>query len=287
MRVFRVISYEFNKILTNYGFYAGIIFTVIMCATANVYYDYARNEYNSTVQVLMNFSREEMMQVVDFCSYSVFINGGNGWLSMFVPIVAAFGYIPLLCDEQSSKTVRYSIFRTNKLQFCMGKFISALLTGGLIVFVGYAVYGLFVWITFPNLGQYSEELRNLLELKGLSEPITLKLLLMFVYGCIWAVPAFLLSGFMKNKYLIICLPFIVKYALNQTIQRLYDFVWKDIENPNKNLDSFLKVISPDAIRDLFYRTGIIAFIVLLNITLMGSAFVIYRFITNRRLDCGE
>ena len=85
-------------------------------------------------------------------------NAGNGtWVLMFIPIVAAFAFVPLLCDGRESKALRYSVFRTSKWSFITGNFLTAFLSGGFAVVIGFIIFGVCIFLLFPNISEYSTD----------------------------------------------------------------------------------------------------------------------------------
>jgi hypothetical protein len=117
--------------------------------------------------------------------------------------------------------------------------------------------------------------------------VTLKFIEMFFYGAFSALPAFFLTAFMKNKYLIICIPFFAKYALTQTTQKLFMQAMTDFENIDTKLLNFARITDLNAIRSIFsYTTGAWENILFYAI-LIFLAFAIYIVSMNRRLDYAD
>ncbi len=298
MKTLRIISTSLRKVLTSYGFYACVIITFVLCFTVEIYYDISAQESYSVIHVLMSYSNEQMLANTDFCSYNVFTKGVDGWFPMFIPIVAAFPVIPLICDERNSKFRRITAFRTTKFSYNTGSFISAMISGGLAVMAGFLLFSVIAFAAFPNINEFEASMAESFEwwipesyrfFTKLGYPylIFLKFLEVFLFGAFSAIPAFILTSIMKNKYLIICIPFFIKYMITQTYSKLYMSVYEDIENPNEKLASFLDMTNLDAIKNIFSLgddkwKNILFYIVLL----MGS-YIIYCITMNRRLDYGE
>lgn len=110
---------------------------------------------------------------------------------------------------------------------------------------------------------------------------------MFAFGAVSAIPAFFLTGFMKNKYLIICIPFFVKYALMQSNGILSAQAFSNYENPNTKLLKILSITDTNALGNLFDYSADIKYILLFNGIVLCAAYFIYCFLMNRRLDYGE
>jgi hypothetical protein len=86
MQFFRNIKNDMYKIFTGYGFYICVVFTVILCFSANVYTDEIKNNRYSAFAALRNFDKNFMLTDTQFCSFQVMLKGGSGWLSMFIHI---------------------------------------------------------------------------------------------------------------------------------------------------------------------------------------------------------
>ncbi|WP_337405530.1 hypothetical protein [Porcipelethomonas sp.] len=298
MKILRIISTNLRNVLTSYGFYASVIITFVLCFSVELYYDTSAQESYSVVQVFMNFSHEKMLTNTDFCSYNVFTKGMEGWFPMFIPIVAAFPIIPLICDERNSKFRRITAFRTTKFSYNTGSYLAAMISGGLAVLAGFLLFAVIVFVIFPDINNFDISLRESFEWWipenypfftkfGYPYLIGLKFLEIFLFGSFSAIPAFILTSVMKNKYLIICTPFFVKYMITQTYSKLYMSVYKDIENPNAKLASFLDITNLDAIKNIFSYGEDKWKNLLFYTVLLMSSYTIYYIIMNRRLDYGE
>lgn len=297
MKLLKNIFVNLKMVFSNYGFYLSAAFTVILCMCASIYYDSTINENYSIIRSLTEFNREFMLTDTSFCTYKVIERGSGSWLSMFIPIISAFAFVPIICDETESKMIRNSIFRSSKLTFHISKFVTACLSGGLSVLLGFAVFAVIVNFTFPSISQYSSELQEQMNTNLLySYPwltqhkygllILIKFLEIFIYGVLSAVPAVTLTSFIKNKYLVICIPFFFKYAITQTCVKLSSKAWNDFENPNEKLVKAINIIAPDSIVNLFLYTEK-KYILIYNMLFIITAFIIYSIIQKRRLDCGE
>ena len=298
MKIIRLVSSNFKKILTSPGFYACISLTVILCFCSEVYFDAQKMQAYSVISVLIDFDRKDILTDPQLCSFAVFSAGNGTWVLMFIPIVAAFAFVPLLCDGRESKALRYSVFRTSKWSFSTGNFLTAFLAGGFAVVIGFIIFGVCIFLMFPNISEYStDKIANYESTLTYFYPdflqygypflISEKILGMFAFGAVSAIPAFFLTGFMKNKYLIICIPFFVKYALMQSNGILSAQAFSNYENPNTKLLKILSITDTNALGNLFDYSADIKYILLFNGIVLCAAYFIYCFLMNRRLDYGE
>ncbi|NLP26093.1 MAG: hypothetical protein GX365_01905 [Clostridiales bacterium] len=302
MQTVYVIQTEMKKVVTSLGFYGCIIITFLVSFTAVLNHNFEKNADESIINVFMNYNKSELLNTTNFSAYIAFEKGGNSWLSMFIPIIAAFSFIPLFCDQRESKSIRYSAFRVNKLSYNSGNFITAFISGGLAVMVGYALFGIAIYFMFPSLSEYSlgmqtdfmemlkfqsEGLSSAYSKVGMPILVIAQLIEMFLYGAFSAILAFLLASIMRNKYLVLCIPFFLKYMLNQIVVKLYSQAFDNIENPKEILADIATIINPDAMNSIFNQNEYIFRIILLNVILLSLAFFSYNIVMNRRLDCGD
>lgn len=298
MKTLKLINVNLRKVMTSAGFYACVLLTALLCFTAQAYHDIAENKNYSVIGVLLKFTREEMLTNSQFSAYEMISCVSGGWLSLFIPIVAAFPLMPLICDERESKCVRYSAFRSSRLSFSTGSFLTAMISGGLSVFCGFVLFALFVYMLFPNISEYAPELREstewwisgafpLFSRFGYLYLIALDCLEMFMYGALSAVPALIMTAFMKNKYLVLCIPFFLKYAATQLHTGLLRDVYYNIENINEGLLDILSITELDAIGDIFSYGEQMWRNMLFYAVLLIMGFALYSIVMSRRVDFGE
>ena len=123
--ILRCIKVNLHKILTGYGFYFCILFTVVLCFSARLYTDFMDGKEYSIFTALLSFDRQYMLSNTDFCSFEVLRKGTGSWLSMFLPLVSAFSFLPIVCDEYETRYVRFEVFRTSRFGHRMAAFLTA------------------------------------------------------------------------------------------------------------------------------------------------------------------
>ena len=292
----RIIKTDFHKIVTGYGMYLCVLFTIILCFGTSIHIDMMNNDQYSVIRSLISFDREFMLSSYDFISINVALKGAGSWLSMFIPIISAFAYIPLVCDESESKSIRNAVFRSSKLKFYLSRFITAVLSGGFAVMIGYMAFCRMVFILFPGIGEYPAETREFYiqylsdvypstaDL-GIGSALVIKFAEIFVYGAIAAIPAILLTAVSKNKYVVLCIPFFIKYALTQTSVKLIAQAYSNGEGVGGKLTDISNVINLDYVLQIYEMKGykLIAVYIIVAI----STLALYLFIQLRRFDSGE
>lgn len=241
----RNIYTEFRKLLTAPGFYSCIFAAAILFFAAQVYIDHATDNRYSVIQAVMEFDKEYCLQHYELCSIMVMQAARGGWLTLFVPIITAFCFVPSICSQRDANAVRFQIFRSTKLKFSLSQFFSGIISAGFATAAGYAIFcGVTVFL-FPSLSEYGEFEAQMIMGSGFSFPSAL--LGIWLYGAFWSIPAMFCTSILRNKYLIICIPFFVKYGLTQLFQRLTQEALADYENINYDLLNFTDTVRPEAL----------------------------------------
>lgn len=70
---------------------------------------------------------------------------------------------------------------------------------------------------------------------------------MFLYGAVCAAPAIMFTGFIRNKYLVLCIPFFIKYAVSQTCIKLQSQAVSDYNNVDTEMLKISSIFNPDAL----------------------------------------
>ena len=286
------------KILTGYGFYICIVFTAILCFSANIYEDLSNGNKYSVFASLLKFDKNFMLSDTSFCSFEVMRKGAGSWLSMFIPIISSFAFVPLFCDEYEAKSVRFEVFRSSKIRYYASRFITACFCGGLAIMLGFGLFTLTEYALFPNISEYEASLKMMYGeimrhqfpdiIQNSFVPIILgKMVEMFLYGAVCTAPVILLTSIIRNKYLVLCIPFFLKYAMNQTLIKLNSQAISDFEHVDTRLLKISSILNPDALSYLSeYGTDKKAVLIYSGIIVSASA-VLYLIICGRRIDSGE
>lgn len=217
---------DIKKTLLNYSFVVCIVITTLLCFTASVYTDLETGRNYMVLDVIKDISYEQRLENSAFGFKNIFSCAMSGYLAMFLPIIAAFPFIPNFCSERNSGLIRLTISRTGKYRYYMSKFISALIGGGLAVMLGYLIFGAISLCIFPLPEEYPVD-PILMEAGLASTPDNLKSILdcskelvgSFIYGAVSTVPAFFFASFIRNRYVITCLPFMLTYFFTTALTK--------------------------------------------------------------------
>lgn len=225
MKFIHTLWQDIKKTLLNYSFLVCIIITAALCFTATVYTDMNTGRSYMVIDAIREYDTADYLKNDSFGFVNVFGCAMSGYLAMFLPILAAFPFIPNFCSERNSGLIRLTIFRTGKYRYYFSKFISALVGGGLAVMLGYLIFGLITVCIFPMPSEFPvdpfmveagfEPMDSLAVLRN----CTNGLLGSFIYGAVSTVPAFFFASFIKNRYVITCLPFMLTYIFSTALTK--------------------------------------------------------------------
>lgn len=272
---------QLKRIVTSIEFWCCILFTIILLFSAQIFIESNTGERYSVTRVLIEFSKEEMTFNYEMCNTMILQNARSGWFSLFAPIIAAFCFVPTICSEREEKASRFQIFRTTKLNFGVSQFFSGVVSGGIAIALGYIIFAVFVMILFPNIDEISGFSAEILQETAFNLPLlTLKV---FLFGAFWSIPAMFLTSVLNNKYLIMCIPFFLKYGLKQLHQKISQDAFSAV-NTDKNAITLANAINPDGILWVYDETRLVTWLVFgISTALMFAAFII---INRKRVDCG-
>lgn len=216
---------DIQKTLLNYSFVICILITAALCFTATVYTDMDTGRSYMVIDAIREMDTADYLENQSYGFVNVFGCAMGGYLAMFLPILAAFPFIPNFCSERNSGLIRQTIFRTGKYRYYFSKFLSAIIGGGLAVMLGYLVYGVITACIFPMPSEYppdpflvesgAQTMSNLDVLKSCID----SLLGSFIYGAVSTVPAFFFASFIRNRYVITCLPFMLTYIFTTALTK--------------------------------------------------------------------
>lgn len=251
MKFINALRQDFNKTLLNLGFAGAVLMTCVLGFTASAYRDNTNDKSYSVFEAFFSFDRDFIETHDEFASIRVFGNGLSGYITMFIPIIVAFPFMVSFCAERNNGLMRFTISRSGKMRYYLSKFTASFLSGGLAVMIGLALYGIIVWISFPSLNSYNldpEQISWSIP-DGAFVSIIRNLLAAFIYGAFSTLPAFFLSSFCKNPYIITCLPFMLIYIWNTTMNKI---ISKAFETGDFEVYERISPFMPDSPRQLAY-----------------------------------
>lgn len=211
---FHTLHMDMRKTLYNVGFPAGLLAIVLLNLANTVYTDTTNDKSYSVIEALLTERNGLVLQEYSFNRLDVSFGILSGYAAMFLPVIAAIPFVIGFMGERNSGCMRMNIFRTGTWNYCFSKFVACFLSGGLVVLLGTMLYAAVTFGLFPTLDSYQlpQEMLNHLSYYQNAVGYALKMFgVNFLFGAVMAMPAFFLSAFCRNMFLITCVPFLLKY----------------------------------------------------------------------------
>lgn len=272
--------------MTGFGFWSCVVLTFFLCFTSSVYVDQQTGMDYSAVDALFKLNKEYMSRSTSFFWYNIFSCCIGKYLTMLMPIITAFPFIPNFCSERNSGLIRYTVSRTGKFRYCFSKFITALAGGGIAVLFGTLLFGVFCYIFFLKPEDYSalvaagEILSEEIRISAMS--VKRIFLGRFLFGAVSVVPAFLLSAFIKNRYIITCIPFMAMYMYSTLIIKLSCDSKDKVEFMRKYFFLF-----SDSLLNYWNAGNRINLLAGFNVLLVSLSFLVFYLIFIHKTDVGQ
>lgn len=279
----RMLKSEFSRITAGRGFILAIAVTAALCFTAQIFSNSSNGKTYSVFEAIYSFDREFMSKNTEFNPAIIIAKALSGYSAMALPVTAAFPFISLFISERNSGNMRFVISRSGRAKYYFSKFASAVICGGLCTMLGVLLFALLTIILFPS-GQPAEILAGHLPNGALSAVVN-KALSAFVYGAVSVLPAFFLCSFCTNSYIILTIPFLMKFIL----QTLLNEIPNNATAAGK-IDVYKKItpFEPNTLNYIFeMRDNETLFITIaVNVIFAAAVFAGFALIMEKRADRG-
>ena len=243
-----------KRIFFNKAFWLAVAAASLLLFCSIVYTDIESGQQYLFISMFYDKVSIEALELGMISLGGVFWGYDTSYLWMFCPIIAG---IPCVIVK---KTERFALFRTSKNKYFLSKYFSTIISGGAILFFAYLIFGLVC------NGMSKESILNIFFIK--------KLLSVFVWGTTASIPATILCEFVRSKYLILCIPFVINYFLNI-------FLYKFIP------DGIREYVMPDSFIMLFLKEDrVIKGCLIYTVIIVFSCALIKKIIAERRCDLG-
>lgn len=288
----------FKKLFSSPVLWTSVVGTTVICMFSELYYDSQSDSTKTVIEMYLQYTKNALLSDTRLCSYSVFREGFNNWIALFVPVIVSLSSISIFIDERKSGMWRFALQRTGRIRYSIGGCLFVLLSGGLTLTLGYGLFGILAAIMFPPLSVFPTEsaelfvemtfwqgsaMSEIYRFGGLSLCVAAQLAETFFYGAVCSAAAMLLSAVSENKYVIICTPFFLKYALSQFSLMIGYKAAQDPMNFNEKLLKFANTIHPDAANSFLNHTGNSLGTVIINAAFTVILSILFCSIRIRRL----
>ena len=257
MSYIKTLRVDLNKTFVNIGFAGAFMLTFLLCFTAPAYVDYNTGKTYSIFEALFSMDRQFVVAHSEFAASSLARLGMSGYLTLFLPIIVAFPFMVAFCTERNNGNIRFVIARTGKMRYYFSKFVSCFLSGGLAVLIGLVMFMAAMHILFPPMSSYNIDAEAFGAVEQQSEFVLnfRYLFSNFLNGAIATMPAFFLSSFCKNPYIITCIPFMFTYVWETVISKLTSSA---LEEMDSGALEFITPFYPSSAQNMFDQRSTVA-----------------------------
>lgn len=245
----------FKRVISNKIFGLSVMAALLLLVCSIVYTDDFTGETYTFLSLFYDKVSQEALKNGQISLSRIFMGYDTSYLWMFSPIIVG---VPCVLTK---KIERFVLFRSSKNQYYLAKYFTNLFLGGSILLLAYLEFLFLVMILEPEFVW--------------SMYLVRKLLSVFCWGVLSAVSSIVLSEFIENKYLILCVPFVLNYFMCMFLGNII---------PNE----VYEYISPYTYQILFLYDNqkIFACSAILLGMIAACAFVI-KISFERRCDCGQ
>ena len=216
--MFHEIKLEFKKNIYVPYIFIEIIGIIILCLSAT-----GETDMNGKQISIFSLIFQELPANTDVLksALSLWQAGIGGWLVVFAPVLLSMGYILLISEERRNGQIRFHILRSGNWKYCISKLCSGALAGGIVFLIGYALFGLLMLVRFPSIRTFSAEEQEILLMgSSISVVIIKKLIGAFLYGMFGSVFGIGVAIVFRDKYMLVCLPFMINYIYQQILTKM-------------------------------------------------------------------
>lgn len=298
-KIRHIVKEDLKKMLTSTTFWCAIMAFVVISLMGSVARD-MENQNHNIFDLLLNYSKSEIMNEMTVSAKSIIYTGSSSYLWMFAPVIAGMPIIPLLCAERKNKAMRYELYRVGKTRFMFGKLFSSMLSGGMVFMFGYAIFMIAVYILMPIKGmsgntvpEYMDSLvyvhpgfTELYSRYGFILIVAAKLVLFFIYGAVSSAFAYMLSSFIMNKYIVLCVPYIFNYILCMFADR--QMMRTGFGELSRTCQRIIIEVKCSNLEGIFlHEWAFIKIFCIIHGSLITLCVIVYAIVMNRRCDCGQ
>lgn len=279
----KALKCDLLRCVLNKWFIMSAAITAALCFSVQVYTDNSNGRVYSVLEVLLSIDHTVMAESSELIPALIIVKVLSGYAAMALPITAALPFVMSFISERSSGNMRFTVIRTGRVKYYLSKFFSALLSGGLAVWLGVNLFAVLVYILFPHT-QSPEMLANYIP-NGVFSMLLRTAAGAFAYGAISILPAFFLCSFCTNSYIILCVPFLLKFIYETILSTVQtnSVAAGDYEIYQQTLPFY-----PNAITFLFEIPFGKDFITIITLNLMFAvtAFFAFVLVMEKRADRG-
>ena len=244
-----------KRVFTGKEYWLSVLAAIVLLMSSVIYSDLLTGEEYTFITLFYDDATKEALEYGQISIRNLVMGYDKGYLWMFCPIIVGIPCVIL------NRTERFMMFRTGRNKYIFAKLFSNIITSGLIPVIAYLVYATVGMILIKE---------NIWDLE-----LVRKFLSVFAWGVLCAIPSIILSEFVRNKYLILCIPFVFNYFMGMFISGVLPYSVSQYINPHKYQIIFL-----------LEKAELIPCVIIL-VTLLAGCMVLKKIMLERRCDCGQ
>lgn len=199
-------------------------FGILAMCLLSVAYMGGMGKTYTVIELIVSMDRESMLTDISLNRFAIWKAGLGTWTRLLLPFLLSVGYLYVLSAERQSGAIRTLLFRENHFKYCLSKIVSAIISGGVLLVIGYLLYGLVTVCFFPAPSAYSPDNVSMwMEIecpRGVGVFILQQIVNVFLYGAFVNVFAAGISIFFVDRYMLLSLPIMLGYVWSQFTQKL-------------------------------------------------------------------
>ena len=256
-----------------------VLMIFALCCVTNVYSDPESGKGYSVATMLLSGDIAQFAADNQVVRENVVRSAMGSWLIMFAPVICVLPFVKSVSSEKSSLK-RFEMHRCGKGVFAVTRLLVGMLTSAAILCVGYGLFIALSFGLFPSAAEVDENIvRAALHGMSFAGFYFSRLAGAFIMGAVCTLPAYIISIFNSNKYMMTCIPFMLLHFYNIFIGRLS----KSISAEGKKrlqLFSFSGIFKAfESSEELYVFIAVIMFAVI--------SAIIATAVLHRRCDCCE
>ena len=287
-----MIKSDLKKSLFSITFVISVIALLVLILSSPCGYD----EYldKSIFQRILENDKDLWKTDASFSDLMIFQAGFQGhWLSVFLPCITAFAFVPVFCDEYNSGYWRFNVVRNGRKKYLCSKFFSQLIVSSLVIITGYVIFAVICFSIFPHITEYPPHpvYGEWVNRISFHDYFNTDSCLFFVCARVFtslfvantgALLCLILSAFLMNKYASVSIPVIVYFfcrvtALNKIFSENTDKYSKLFWLDNSSRFAAAEIYFPNYWNKPFYFAYI--YFIVVQIVL----FFLFYYVMKRRL----
>ncbi len=167
--------------------------------------------------LMLRYLEGKVFGDISMCGWVLWGNVISGWLAVFAPLLLTFSYIAVLSGERQDGLTQFELIRFGNLKYSITKVASGALFAGMVFVLAYIVLGLLFAVAFPPLSDFSREEQEIFWGGYPAVYVLKKLAGGFVYGTFSGMFGIGVAVWFRDKYMLICLPFLLNYVYQQIL----------------------------------------------------------------------